>query len=462
MFARLSHAALDTIVVGKDDQDLVTSGAIQASGNAVNIADGQFGLLSTNYSNTPDVNDFFGASTAANIESFKFIAGTPNSTNLSAVSRFGIGSPAYVETNEIFLDKIESVSTVLPKAPAYHADLVSGFTPVAGQTYGVTVQLESQKRDVDHTKHKRDIYTNAAISIPLTGVTDVLDYFIQNAVTQINRRDSVYVSGLENFLVFGINTSGGSGQVLNTVAPGTTITFATIDGVAYTYTADIAFTESLRKAIAAGNIAGTATIENVNVSTAGAAANTDAFLTVGFNENRSVYDEFTHEKIRATLFITDTNSSGLDTLDYTRTYAAEGVENDASARTWRIRWNKNAAFRLGSKMPVGHTYDVTTSSNYNPISTDDSQLYTATIIKYYSETYKPVANARTPSYLTILLPASITNPTANAATSLTIATTDSGTVTSLNAVLGALLSSASDVRGKINYLGDATKAAPFV
>ena len=459
MTPRSSHASLDTIVVGKNDQALQT-GTIKGTGNSVNIADGQFGLLSTSSANVDALNNFVAATTAAEVEKFQFVAGTPNSNNISAVSRFGIGAPAYVRTNDIYLNKVQSVMTKLPKVEAYHGNMLSAFTPVAGEAYGLQIQLESQKRDVDHGKAKRDIYTNAAIEIP-SGLTSTADYLIQNGAVQLNKRDSVYVTGLEQFIVFGVNTTGGAGQALGTVAPNTVITFMTENGTNYTYTADLAFTNMLRKAIVATPALATATIEILDTTNAGAAANVDAMLVVGFNENRSVYDEFTHEKIRPTLFITDVSPTGYSTLDKTSTYFY-GVENDSSARTWRIRWNKNAAFRMGSKMPVGHTYDVTTAANYNPISTDDSVLYTNTIIKYFGDYVRPVANPRVPSQLTILLEATITNPTADANTALTIATNDTTTVASLNATLGALLSSASDTRNNIAYLEDATKAAPFV
>lgn len=454
MLNKLGHAAQDQIVVAKGNVAMKTTGTINTTGNSVNIADGQFGLLSTNLANATNLNNFIPASDATDVQSFVFVSGTPNSTNLKNVSPFGYGAPAYTKTNEIFLNQVSSVTTTLPNVPQYHAHWLTGFTaPTAGEVYISELQIESDKRDIDYTKRKRDILNNTAVAIPLTGVSNRIDYLIQETALGINDR-SVWAKGLKPFVVFAVDTmAAAAGTVVGGISPGDTFNYMIKDGVTYTYTADIAFVQSLREAIANG-LPNTAVITVIGTNI-GASTN-NGILSVGLNERRSLIDEHTSEKTRVTLFVKEAEIS-------TNIVAASAVEDSGSARSWRLRWNRNAAFERGSTQRVGHDYDLTTAQNYNPISTDDSVLYTSTVIKYYSSNTALIAGNRiNASSLTILLPATITNPTADANTALVVETTPTTTVTSLNTVLGSLLESASDVRGNIKYVGEATKAAPFV
>ena len=441
----------EKILVLSGDQALAT-GALNTTGNTVNLQSAQGGVLSADQnSTTTAANNFITAgNTSLQVHKVKLVQGTPNSQNLSAVDGFNVGHKAYVESGILDARKIISVSTSLPELGVFDMQLMSGWTaPTVDINYDLGITLESHKRDAEFTLNKRDRMNVASHTI--TGSpTSPTDELLQTWAHDLNV-NSLWVKGVKPFVVFGINTGGGAGTVINTITAATSVPFLLHDGVTYNFQSSITFVNSLTQAIA-GGLAATATIEVLDKLTAGAAANVDALLVVGLDERQAVvFDDWTVTKVRVFA------DSG---LAHTNADVALATEEASTGEQWYQRWKQIAAFDGATYNVVSHPYQLSQANL--PSYMDRTALYTATVIEFEHSEQTITVETHNPHQVVILLAATVTNPTAAAGTAYTIATSDTTTITQLNASAGAWLSSASDNFSNIEYRNAATKAAPFV
>jgi hypothetical protein len=454
---RSTVAPQDTIIVASLDAALAT-GHLAAAGNACNISDGEVGLLSTDFSSaTIAANNFVTAGvTALQVKRVKFLRGTPNSANLLNVSPYNLNDKAYIASAEIVPERLRSVTTTLPEIASYNMQLLTAFTaPVVGTDYVMNLALQSVTRDIEFAPQKRD-WRTYVVTTPATAPTDITDWLLQTMATKANQ-ESIYRNGAGRpFIVFGVATDGTPGTVINTIAAGTVLSFMTDAGTTWTYTADIPFVKSLQNAIANGTLAGTESIVNLNSVAAGTLATVDALLVVGLDEvTAAIYDEETRNKVRV--------NAGFESIDYTSETASNPVDWIGTGKQWKLEWKR----RMGNRNyftewyanPLNGGQEVSPSYITNTVGA----LYTSTIIEF-DNGERPSSHETfvTPHRLTILIPASITNPTANAATPFTVATTNTTLLTTLNSIFGAWLNSANTNFSNIEYYGNATAATPFV
>lgn len=456
--SRSTVAPQDVILVSSGNTALA-SGALVTSGNSVNLTDGKFGLLSTDFSSTTiAANNFVTAGvTALQVKRVKFLRGTPNSTNLLNASPFALNDKGYIATPDIVPERIRSVSTTLPEIASYEMQLLSAFTaPVVGTDYTLNLVLESITRDIQFAPQKRD-WRTYTVTTPATAPTNPTDWLLQNLAVKANQ-ESIYRNGAGRpFIVFGIASDGTPGVVLNTIAAGTSIPFMTDAGSTWTYTADIPFVKSIQNGIANGTIAGTESIVNLLSVAAGSAATVDNLLFVGLDEvPAAIYDEETRNKVRI--------NAGIENATYTTEAVSPAKDWVGTGKQWKLEWKRRMGPRTGYfnewyANPLSGGMEITPSYITNTVG----QLYTSTLIEYdNAERQTTNETFITPHKLTILLPAAISNPTANAGTPYVVATTESTTLTTLNSIFGAWLNSANTNFSNIEYNQSATAAAPFV
>lgn len=495
------HIPQDVILVSSGDQALAT-GAFNTTGNSVNLANLQLGVLSEDqHSATKAPNNYLTAgNTSVQVHQISVVQGTPNSANLSNVSPFKVNDPAFHKSAIINAKNVLSVTTTLPEVGEFDMQLMSGFTaPTVNIDYTLGVTLESHKRDLEWTLNKRD--RTAVATHTVTGTpTSPTDELLQNWAVDLNIL-GVNGGGVKPFIVFGIknapatvtagsfvvgevytiltvgttdytligasaNTIGvtftatgvgaGSGTAtvgtrINSITATKSIPFMTHSNTTYSFTSSTTFVNSLTQAISAG-LTATAGIQVLDKSTAGTAASIDQLLIVGLDEREAaIFDDWDVKKVRV---FSDT------ALANTTTDVAKAKEGTGNGKNWKKIWQDRAAFRGITYARIGHPYAVSIDKLPTPI--DENTLYTATIIEFEKNVEQLTDSFTVPHRLVILLPATVTNATAAAGTAYTIATTPSTTVTQLNASLGAWLSSASDNFSNIDYREGATKAAPFV
>lgn len=445
---------MEDILVATGNQALTTgdgSRNLAGTGNAANIASGQLGVLSADPTGSETTGKFITAGrTALQVKAVKVLQGTPKSTDLRAVSAFGDGDPAVVQTDVIEADKVISVTTTLYDPGTRQIQYLTGFTaPDTNTTYKAGVTIQSAKNDIEYSQHKRNTVTTS-YTTP-TAATNVLDAYLQNVGINLNVQ-SVYGKGVNPFIVFGVNTTGGTGAAdIGTYEAGDSVSFMVHDGVTYSYTLTTADINSLHAAITDTAALSTAEFRTLGSVTPGTAATVDALLVLSLDDPFARAFDDSHTVRTRVEFFADLDR----TTDKKVSFAQEEVNG---GRGWKIRYDRRAALQ-------GMTLQYKDLGNFQikPASyVVETQPYTATLIEYYGVNQNMHVDQRVLKQAVILLPCAISNPTGDADTGYTIATTATTTVTQLNASLGAWLSSASDNFSNIQYFGSATKSAPFV
>lgn len=453
-FNRTVQTPQETILVAEGNQALAT-GAFLAGANALNIASGQYGVLSADQDGVTAANNFITAGqNTAQVKKVKVVRGTPYSSDLRLPNVFGIGTKAYLDSPVIDPKGIVSVYTTLPEIAQYSMVKHTGLTaPTVSTDYQMTILLESITKDIEWAPQKRLTITGHATT-PATAPTNITDWLLQHLAVDINQR-SILTNGVgEQFMVLGLGTAGGT--AIGALTAGTSINVELNGGVQYTYTATTPFIKALQQAVVDGTLLATDHIMNLNLATAGAGANVTGLLVVALEERPAViYDEETRN-------IVHIKSSGIN-ISNTTTTVTKGKDWVGTGKQWQFRWKK----RAGMKYYFENWYkcdgagSIETAPSY--ITGTDAQLYTSTIITFNkTEAHTTEFEQTIPHTLVFLLPASIDNPSADVATPYTVSTDATTTVTQLNASLGVWLAHAATEWTNHKYLGNATSAAPFV
>ena len=458
-----SALPMTVVLTSSGNQSLVASGALGASANTLNIADGQLGVLSEDPAGTIAQSNFISAgTTAANVRSIRVIRGTPMSSNLAGVDPFGIQDPAYVKSAVIDADSILTITTRTPEIGTYSANYFTSFgTPTAGDDYTLQIELESVNREIYYAPQRREnVVVNVTAQNPAPA--QPADYVLQNLALRANQQSIWYTPSGKPFVVLGINTSGNPGTVINNINEGTSIPFMTLNGTTYNLTASLDLVNTLIGMRAANTIAGTESIVNLGSVTPGTAATVDALLVIGLDDETAlIFDEETRNKVQIDAGVSLAN---------TRTFASRGKDWVGTGRQWRQYWKRYHAQQYGLTNYVGHPYegDLDTVKSY--IDNSDSTLYTSTTVLFRKrETAETTFEQRIEHQLVILVPAQIDNRSTTVdghfngapATPLGTSTADAATVTSLNSILGAWLDSALTY-SQFEYRGQAANGGIFV
>ena len=276
---------MESILVGTNDAALA-SGALVNATTSLGISDNSLGVLSWDFDGTTPLGTFLTpGDEVTEAIAIKVLQGTANSSNIQNVNLFEVGEQKFKESGIIHRDYIRSFSAVIPRYGAYDSDILTGFTtPVSDVEYKAYVQLSSYRSDRDYSDNDQVLhYTLPAFD--LSGVDSETDKVLQELVSEINTRSRLFnVTGVNasnrNLVAFGINTAGSFGQPLGTIANGTQITLATVNGTDVTYTADLQFVRTVAEWINASDLTVSSTIEAIDLTTAGDAVAATGTITI--------------------------------------------------------------------------------------------------------------------------------------------------------------------------------------
>lgn len=453
------QAPVEKILVGTVNTSLPNAGSFVGTGDSLlNVTNGSLGLISRDLTSADEAyGDFVSTANASavKVKAVELIQGTPNSTQLSLVNPYDVNDRAFVGSGYIHADKLVSVEGIKYAPGQYSAQLVKDFsTPIAQEMYRLSVILQSQKRDIEYSDKKRD--ENVATYSFEGTVTNALDLVLQNLASRVNL-NSLYVKGHKPYVVFGVKYVGGSGTTIGDIAKGTQLPFLTHEGITYNYTVNVEFVQSVMNAITENAGLADATIETIDITTAGAAAKIDTLLVVGLDEPLALgFDDSISRKTRVSMHTT------LDGATFTKVSLPR--ETVGSGRDWKIRFEQRMALYI-------HTLQNKDHGDYPiqiPVYIDENKNYNSVVISHYGEEAEGINKYRT-QQLIVLLEATIADDTIEAYNSSTttvnafsITTTASTLKDSLNTVFGAWLADASDKFSGVQYLGASTKAAPFL
>lgn len=447
-------ASVDATLDGNITQPTGGEANMVGSGNAFAIADKQLGVIAGD-SNAVNIrhNDYISAGdTVTTVPTIQIVQGTPNSTQLDKVSAFGDGHKAVVKSAPITKDNLLSVTTTTYQLPRYQMDYFTGVgDPVVGERYALTVQLESPRTDVTHGMNREKL--QVSVEIPTGSNND--SYLLEQLAYKFNRAYSKYVgNGNHNIIAFCVDTAG-TGTVMGGLTSSTAAFNFHSDAELgqKTFAPNQTFINSLNTAI--GNVSGISTAGIVDIDPT-SSPTINALLVVTFdNEPLKVFDDepTLFERAQVTLGAVDMSTAD---LAVTHNVVSTAFDGRNTGRQCYIEFNERArqlAFSLENY--VNHNeYPLQA-----PVYVDEDQAgYNVTILEFRNPE-QPNMGLKGETYhqAVILLPAAVNNPTADADTGYTVATTQTNTVTALNTDLTPWLASTN-----AEFKGSATSTAVFV
>lgn len=448
----------ETILVASGDQALLASGNLAASsGNALNIADGQLGLVSLSNGYTRDYGAMIQAGdtiTAAPI--IKVVQGTPNSTNIANVGPTMITDKSVVESAPLNSAYSMSFQASLATVAQYnswvigHVDGNTGALPEYSNTdYQLNITFDGVKQNryygLSGMNSLNPSVTTPDFTVLNATYTDPRDYIVQNLAYEVNKNSKLFPvtsgqrGGNEPIVAFAINTAGGSGQTLTGVAGlaiGATIDVVTISGQTHTITVDQAFKATVASWIAAASndVDGSSTIELIDLSAAGTASGVgaDVLIVMAVDDDSAfLVDTVIDSKVKLRVGMT---INGTYPSLVTINESALPVLGNGDGKSWQEQYDRRAGMQVYNQQRWGDNRGLIVPPEY----IDPTKTYVSYIILHWDEILVAGGHAQAlPHKLVILLEA-------NAATG---AISDTTTSASLDSVFKPWLDSCTLASG---------------
>ncbi len=445
-----------TVLVASGNQALSTGAIYSNSGDDVNVADGQLGVInwdddahiakgqSLTTTNDPAGT---GANTTSDIKKIRIVQGTANSADISG---FGAIDAGYLEPPLVMSTVIDSSNKITFAGKAAATPLRSAFVigddigntdsfpnPADETEYVLRIGMEGVRHNKVFGTRNTDmveatVVTPTFSTLSLTTAAQKTDWLVQNLVYNadlqsraIKISSSPYV-GNKPYIAFAIDLDGGgTGTALSAVAAGTPFNFLTRSGVTYSYTPDATFVATLTEAIANSDLLVTSEIGVVDLSTAGAQTH-DAILIVALDSTTAVVtDREKRNKVRLRIGLNDNLYQAGNITSVVE--ASQAFSGQGQGRYFSIMYKNRPKGRVWSEQWMGYSNTFLTSPDY----IDENAEYNVFIIGHGEQHYENYSNmVKNPSHTFILVPS-------------TSGVGEATTVTSLNAVLGAWLNTAT-------------------
>lgn len=423
-FKRNNMPHLEYFLIPTGNQALQATGNLSTTGNAVNLANGQLGVMcATHDSNLPGLNwgDFLPASTSAlDVDAIKLVGGTSYSSNTTNVRGWDIRR-GFNQTPVLHRNKIRSFTARLSTVPTYHSDIFYGFDAAVAADltqYKMYIEMRSVRNDRDYGRNvdTLPITYQSPEYTAVASITQPTAHLLANLVHKVNLQSQAvstspkYASkGNKPVIGFGLDISGGAGTALGTIQCGDVIPVIVTSRNGTTITnnfiADAAFVETVNDWInGASTLTAASTIELVNISTAGTAGTPaiDSFIIMGLdNEIAEAYDDIYSTKVRTDVELAD--GLRIDPL-FTTVQLSEAYDGGSSGRQWRIRYDTRGFGGQYTLQLTGH------KDNFIdiPSGIDETLDYSCFIIDHYDNENSLTDNQQTQKRIVILMPTTCT------------------------------------------------------
>lgn len=401
---RGSKRAVESILVTKGDAALktVSTALTDANGN-ISVADGQIGVINPATSVTLPV-----GATKANTPFIKFVQGTPTSANVPSSSTYPFVTKPYEASAVIDTAKVHNIYAQPYSGPTSSLTVVG-----ADSGAGVIVPLDKEKYTLTlgFRGRRQDEYESSLHNIPVMtveyntpdyttlGTVSPLDSLVQNVVYQINKNSRAFGFNLPSYggnlpvLAFAVNSAGGSGVAI-TDAVGTVIPVVTVSGFTRNYVITQDLFDTLAAAVTAGALLNTATIEVVDLSTAGAAANADQIVIVALDETTAYEDRTPFVKVRIDVGAGEAFASTLTLVKV----GSKAYEGQGTYRQWNIFYKNTAGQRKYSQY---RGFEAIRVDYPSPIVANEK--YSALIFEHYDANQVSFAGTSNSPQKTIIL-----------------------------------------------------------
>ena len=435
-------------LVAKGNQGLPTDNADFITGNAVNLGDGQIGILDVKTNKLVKGSDV----TVANYPAIKLVAGTPTSADFSKNYGWHIGEvKPFLETPIIDgSHTVQSVTASLTPVQSNSAVYIDGVSvPVAStatvvQKYAVNILFRSVRKDRDYGNNIDKLITSYDTPLTLVGSTDAekKSYVLAKLIGRINAQSKLNnlqpqwanVAAKKHVIALGINLDGtGTGTAVAGIKTGDSINVMTTTNGTLAVTVTAGMVQALhnfiqKELIVTGAAYPLAEIITVDVDTVNG-GDIDGILLVALDHDTAVaYDDI--YGVKPTI---DVTVGGFTT--YTVTTVSSAIEPGGSGRLFKIAFDERAFAQYGNHQLTGFADELIKTPSY----IDETKSYSAYIIDLYNKDEKFDDSIHHQTRIWILLETTLNTSTATADAGIIPTITETTLVSDLNTALGPWL-----------------------
>lgn len=435
-------------LVAKGNQGLPTDNADFITGNAVNLGDGQIGILDVKTNKLVKGSDV----TVANYPAIKLVAGTPTSADFSKNYGWHIGEvKPFLETPIIDRSHtVQSVTASLTPVQSNSAVYIDGVSvPVAStatvvQKYAVNILFRSVRKDRDYGNNIDKLITSYDTPLTLVGSTDAekKSYVLAKLISRINAQSKLNtlqpqwanIAAKKHVIALGINLDGtGTGTAIAGIKTGDSINVMTTTNGTLAVTATAGMVQALhnfiqKKLVVTGAAYPLAEVITVNVDTVNG-GDIDGILLVALDHDTAVaYDDI--YGVKPTI---DVTVGGF--TDYTVTTVSSAIEPGGSGRLFKIAFDERAYAQYGNHQLTGFADELIKTPSY----IDETKSYSAYIIDLYNKDEKYDDSIHHQTRIWILLETTLNTSTATADAGIIPTITETTLVSDLNTALGPWL-----------------------
>ena len=435
-------------LVAKGNQGLPTDNGDFITGNAVNLGDGQIGILDVKTNKLVKGSDV----TVANYPAIKLVAGTPTSADFSKNYGWHIGEvKPFLETPIIDgSHTVQSVTASLTPVQSNSAVYIDGVSvPVAStatvvQKYAVNILFRSVRKDRDYGNNIDKLITSYDTPLTLVGSTDAekKSYVLAKLIGRINAQSKLNnlqpqwanIAAKNHVVALGINLDGtGTGTAIAGIKTGDSINVMTTTNGTLAVTVTAGMVQALhnfiqKELIVTGAAYPLAEIITVDVDTVNG-GDIDGILLVALDHDTAVaYDDI--YGVKPTI---DVTVGGFTT--YTVTTVSSAIEPGGSGRLFKIAFDERAFAQYGNHQLTGFADELIKTPSY----IDETKSYSAYIIDLYNKDEKFDDSIHHQTRIWILLETTLNTSTATADAGIIPTITETTLVSDLNTALGPWL-----------------------
>lgn len=360
----------ETILVASADSALASGTLVNSATGVVNLADGQLGLVSAKHGQGVAYNTFLTAGqTVSDARFVRLVQGTPGSADL----RTNKGNPAndlpYVQSPLIDGKSPVVVTGKVATVPSYSAWVIGDVAANAGSINVVDETEYLMHVAFTGVRNDREFSVSGIETLPISfttpdystlGTTNALDHLIKNVAWKVNVNSRILGAtqaagdrGNRNILALAVNLGGGAGTGTgNSVATAGSQSTAVVDLQSgsgnpvtslpvyydgtntYSVTVDATMNQTFDNLVAGSVLAAASTVEVINLTTAGAAANADAIILIGTDQELASRVD-TEERVKTRIHV------GLEynfnSTNPNKQEASNAYEGAGQGRKWLLR-----------------------------------------------------------------------------------------------------------------------------
>ena len=459
-------------LVAKGNQGLPTDNADFITGNAVNLGDGQIGILDVKTNKLVKGSDV----TVANYPAIKLVAGTPTSADFSKNYGWHIGEvKPFLETPIIDAShEIQSFTASLTPVQSNSAVYIDGVSvPVAStatvvQKYAVNILFRSVRKDRDYGNNIDKLITS--YDTPITGLpTDAAEaksFVLAKLIGRINAQSKLNnlqpqwanIAAKKHVVALGINLNGSAtGTAISTIKTGTSVDVMTTTNGTLSVTFTAGMVQTLNNFLKSKVITASATnvlaeIVTVNVDTSNGGY-IDGILLVALDHDTAVaYDDIYAVKPTIDVTVGGFTSYGI-------TNVSSAIEPSGSGRLFKIAFDERAFAQYGNHQLTGFADELIKTPSY----IDETKSYIAYILDLYNKDEKYDDSIHHQTRIWILTEATLNTATAFAESGIVATPSNPNLITSLNSFFGGWLPTLTPgYKVYDNQGGTASSTNPFV